>query len=210
MAVPSLFSLENRTAMVTGGTRGIGAQMAIALAEAGADIILVQVRFLWMTGLSHKWTNIDSFFQRDTSNQDTKRVIESLGRKATIYTADLASRKAVSSLTKTVLGDGHDISILVTCAGIQRRHPAEKFPDSDWDEVSQVATYMDACSYPLKEIISKPNNRSWPSTTPWGPGKLGSSSQSHNRLHTLSWCRRVHADACPVSRHRIIFARRRI
>jgi hypothetical protein len=43
-ALTSLFSLAGRTALVTGGTRGIGAQMAIALAEAGADIILLQVR----------------------------------------------------------------------------------------------------------------------------------------------------------------------
>jgi 2-deoxy-D-gluconate 3-dehydrogenase len=36
---------------------------------------------------------------------------------------------------KKVLEDGHDISILVNCGGIQRRHPADQFPDDDWDEV---------------------------------------------------------------------------
>lgn len=41
--VMSLFSLSGRTAVVTGGTRGIGQAMAVALAEAGADIVLIQV-----------------------------------------------------------------------------------------------------------------------------------------------------------------------
>ncbi|OAL31195.1 hypothetical protein AYO22_01228 [Fonsecaea multimorphosa] len=117
LTFPGMFSLENRTAVITGATRGIGAAMAVALAEAGADLVLVQ---------------------RDTSNTTTKQAIESLSRKATIYTADLASQPDVSGLAKRILEDGHDVSILVTCAGIQRRHPAHEFPLEDWDEVLQV------------------------------------------------------------------------
>ncbi|KAK5195310.1 hypothetical protein LTR99_010853 [Exophiala xenobiotica] len=91
--------------------------MSIALAEAGADIILVQ---------------------RDPSNTSTKLAIESLGRKATIYTADLGNQAEVLSVAPKILADGHDVSILVTCAGIQRRHPSHEFPLRDWDEVLQV------------------------------------------------------------------------
>ncbi|KAJ5669914.1 uncharacterized protein N7477_005277 [Penicillium maclennaniae] len=113
----SLFSLAGRTALVTGGTRGIGQAMAIALAEAGADIVLVQ---------------------RDTSNPATREQIEKLGQKATIYKADLSSQESVSALVTSVIKDGHDIDILLNCAGIQRRHPSHMFPQEDWDEVLQV------------------------------------------------------------------------
>ncbi|KAJ5613379.1 hypothetical protein N7510_006573 [Penicillium lagena] len=112
-----LFSLTGKTALVTGGTRGIGQAMALALAEAGADVVLVQ---------------------RDTSNQNTKEQINKLGQKATIYTADLASQESVSALVSTIVKDGHDINILLNCAGIQRRHPSHVFPQEDWDEVLQV------------------------------------------------------------------------
>ncbi|KAF2730480.1 NAD(P)-binding protein [Polyplosphaeria fusca] len=115
--VQQLFSLGGQTALVTGGTRGIGQAMALALAEAGADILLVQ---------------------RDTSNQSTKQQIEQLGRKAQIYTADLSSAQSVGELVPKVLQDGHKIHILLNCGGIQRRHPAHKFPTNDWEEVLQV------------------------------------------------------------------------
>lgn len=88
--------------------------MAIALAEAGSDIVLIQ---------------------RDESNTATRDEIRALGRNATIYTANLAHRDQIKELVKTVLSDGHDISILINCGGIQRRHPADQFPDDDWDEV---------------------------------------------------------------------------
>ncbi|KAH6666574.1 hypothetical protein B0J14DRAFT_520484 [Halenospora varia] len=113
----ALFTLEGQTALVTGGTRGIGQAAAVALAECGADVILIQ---------------------RDRSNTETQKLIEGLGRKATIYTANLSSQEEVAALTPAVLKDGHKINILVNCAGIQKRHPSDKFPDGDWNEVIQV------------------------------------------------------------------------
>lgn len=87
-SVFDLFSLQGRTALVTGATRGIGQSLALALAEAGADVVLVQ---------------------RDESSQSTKEAIEKLGRRAVIYVADLASALDVAGLTSRVLADGHDI-----------------------------------------------------------------------------------------------------
>ncbi|KAL1297559.1 hypothetical protein AAFC00_006127 [Neodothiora populina] len=117
-SVQQLFSLESETALCTGSTRGIGLSMTLALAEAGADIILVQ---------------------RDESNQTTKQQVEALGRKCTIYTADLSSKASLKGLVSRITDtDGHKVTILLNCGGIQRRHPSHQFPDSDWDEVLQV------------------------------------------------------------------------
>ncbi|KAI0401643.1 hypothetical protein F4802DRAFT_609220 [Xylaria palmicola] len=113
----ALFSLKGETALVTGGTRGIGQAVAIALAEAGADILLVQ---------------------RNPEATDTKKAIEALGRKAHIYAADISSAPEVSGLVARVLADGHTIRILVNCAGVQIRHPCEDFPDDDFHAVMQV------------------------------------------------------------------------
>lgn len=137
----SFFSLEGHKALVTGGTRGIGQASAIGLAEAGADIILVQVMALVYL-LSRHYPRVVLELtvtrQRDTSNTETKEAIEKLGRKAWIYTAELSSQEQVKALTPKILADGHQIRILVTCAGIQRRAPVEEFADDVFDEVIQV------------------------------------------------------------------------
>ncbi|RWA04187.1 hypothetical protein EKO27_g10918 [Xylaria grammica] len=113
----TLFSLEGHLAVITGATRGIGQSMALALAGAGSDVILVQ---------------------RDEKNLETKQKIEALGRKALVYTADMGSQEQVEALAKRIRDDGHDVDILVTSAGIQRRHPAHVFPMNDWHDVLQV------------------------------------------------------------------------
>lgn len=112
-----LFSLEGKLSVVTGATRGIGASIAIALASAGSDIVLLQ---------------------RDTSNTKTAEEIKELGRNCTIVKCNLASREDLKEVVSQITKEHGLIDVLINCGGIQRRHPAENFPDSDWDEVLQV------------------------------------------------------------------------
>jgi 2-dehydro-3-deoxy-D-gluconate 5-dehydrogenase len=121
--VLELFSLANRTALITGATRGIGQSLALALAEAGADVILIQ--------------------RPGSQNNETKQKIEALGRRCTVYHADLAKSEDVKGLVKRItVDDGHDVSILVNNGGIQRRCRAEEFSDGDWDEVRLPSTFL--------------------------------------------------------------------
>ena len=137
-ALTSMFSLHGRTALITGGTRGIGQTMAYALAEAGADIVLVQ---------------------RDESNLQTRDHVVSLGRKCTIHIADLADQASVLKIVPTLASQGHDMSILLTCAGIQKRHPAHQFPDEDWNSVLQVnlTTVFTMCRDFGAYLLQKPD-----------------------------------------------------
>ena len=96
----SLFSLEGRTALITGATRGIGQAMAVALAKAGADIVLVQ---------------------RSKENSETAQKIQQAGRKVTIAVCDLSDKKAVRGLIKHVVGTAEEgglgltLDIVVNC-----------------------------------------------------------------------------------------------
>lgn len=129
--IMSLFSLEGRTAVVTGGTRGIGQAMAVALAEAGADIVLIQA----CCSSNPEWTRANRL-QRDTSNTSTRDdIVNRIGRKAWIHTAELSNRDAVKGIIPALTSQGIEPNILLNCAGVQRRHPSAEFPDEDWDEV---------------------------------------------------------------------------
>ena len=89
-----LFSLSGKTALITGATRGIGASMALALARAGADLVLVQ---------------------RSTENKETHDQIKALGRKVDIVVCDLADKAQVGGLIAKVVGQGHTLDIVVNC-----------------------------------------------------------------------------------------------
>ena len=111
-----LFRLDGKTALVTGCTRGIGQAMAIALAEAGADIV----------GVSRTLA---------PGSSEVERLGVSLGRAFRPYACDLSDRAAVYRFLERVRKEVERIDVLVNNAGIIRRKPAAEHPDEYWDEV---------------------------------------------------------------------------
>ncbi|KAG2156851.1 uncharacterized protein EDB93DRAFT_1125956 [Suillus bovinus] len=124
-SVPSLrlFSLAGKNVLITGATRGIGAACALALAQAGASICVVQ-----------RPPSPDA-----EPNMDTVNVIRSLGVNVQVVYCDLGNLDSVRELFPEALElMGGNIHILVNCAGIQRRSPSVDFPEKDWDDVLDV------------------------------------------------------------------------
>ncbi len=110
------FKLDGKVAVVTGASRGLGQGMAIALAEAGADITAVDV--------------IDC--------TETIGIIKKLGRKTVSIQTDLCSQGTPQKIVdQTVAGLGR-LDILVNNAGIIRRADFLEFSEKDWDDVMNV------------------------------------------------------------------------
>jgi 2-deoxy-D-gluconate 3-dehydrogenase len=95
--------------------------------------------------------------KRDANNAETKSKIEALGRKCQIFEGDLSSAEDVSRIVPTILADGHDISILLNCAGIQHRSPTVSFQDADWSRVLQVnlSTVFSLCREVGAHMLSR-------------------------------------------------------
>ncbi|TRZ55883.1 MAG: 2-dehydro-3-deoxy-D-gluconate 5-dehydrogenase KduD [Rhodocyclaceae bacterium] len=110
------FRLAGRVAIVTGCDTGLGQGMACALAEAGADIVGVNVS--------------------DPSN--TRSQIEGLGRRFLDLRANLADISCIDALIVEAKRLTGRVDILVNNAGIIRREDAIKFSEKDWDDVMDI------------------------------------------------------------------------
>lgn len=113
MGVLDSFRLDGKTAFVTGSSRGLGRAMAQALAEAGADLILVG---------------------RDSDSLTLARAeLSALGRRVDIITADVSDPEGAKSACDTALSLGRPIDILVNNVGGRRLDVAtEDFPLDEW------------------------------------------------------------------------------
>lgn len=112
------FRLDGRVALVTGASQGLGQAMAIALAEAGADVVAL-----------------------DRCNSDqTGEAVLALGRRFRQVCCDLATASVadLGQVVAQVVAEMGRLDILVNNAGIIRRSPALEFSEADWDEVLQI------------------------------------------------------------------------
>ncbi|MCU0393329.1 MAG: SDR family oxidoreductase [Thermoflexibacter sp.] len=114
-----LFDLTGKIALVTGCKRGIGRAMAIALAEAGADIIGVSASL-------------------ELADSEVEKEIKGLGRNFKAYQADFGKREELYAFIRQVQDDFSRIDILVNNAGTILRKPAAEHPDEYWDKVLEI------------------------------------------------------------------------
>jgi 2-deoxy-D-gluconate 3-dehydrogenase len=111
------FHLDGRNALVTGSHRGLGAAIAVALADAGANVVC---------------------HGRTEEGAQTCRSIAQLGRKTAYVPADLAQADACQRLFEAAMRELGSLDILINNAGMIRRAPAVEHSTEFWDEVIRV------------------------------------------------------------------------
>jgi gluconate 5-dehydrogenase len=113
-----LFDLKGKTALVTGGSRGLGLQIAEALGEQGATLVLS----------SRKQSDLD----------EAVAYLKSRGIEASAIAADLSQESAVGPLVQQAMKRLGHIDILVNNAGATWGAPAEDYPVEGWDKVMNL------------------------------------------------------------------------
>jgi 2-dehydro-3-deoxy-D-gluconate 5-dehydrogenase len=126
----SIFNLQNKVALVTGASRGLGQGMAVGLAEAGADIIALS-------------TNKDNLAQ-------TAEFVKKTSRKILTMSCDVTKNEQFDAVLKKIVSEFGRIDILVNNAGTTRRASAEEFSDEDW--LTVINTNLNATFHICREV----------------------------------------------------------
>ncbi|MGI8315310.1 SDR family NAD(P)-dependent oxidoreductase [Halobacillus mangrovi] len=118
MFLPS-FRLDNKLAVITGGTKGIGKAITLAFAESGADVIIIA--------------------RNEKDLEKTKQEVEELGRQANTICLDINEYENIIKEVEELRGNRH-IDVWVNNAGMNIRSEAEKVSEEEWDQI--VSTNM--------------------------------------------------------------------
>lgn len=119
--------LTGKTAVIVGGTSGIGLAMAIGLAEAGADVVASS--------------------RRSEQVDEAAKKIEATGRKSLRLTSDVADRASLEALCAGTIKEFGKVDILINCAGKIKRAPTVDFPEDEWQSImdTNVTGTLRAC-----------------------------------------------------------------
>ena len=113
-----LLELTNKTAVVIGGTSGIGLALTRALAQAGADVVPSS--------------------RRAEQVRSAALEVEGLGRRSLAQTCDVTDAASLTGLLKSVCDNFGSVEILVNCAGRTKRTPTLEVPDSEWTSILET------------------------------------------------------------------------
>jgi NAD(P)-dependent dehydrogenase (short-subunit alcohol dehydrogenase family) len=117
MGYPSL-DLKDKTAVVIGGTSGIGRTVALGLAEAGANVVA--------TG------------RREEMVKSVTQEIQSRGRRSIAVPCDVMSISSIENFHQSVLKEFGSVQILVNCAGTTKRRPSLEVSDEEWNSILET------------------------------------------------------------------------
>lgn len=112
-------SLEGKKALVTGASRGIGRSIAIALAEAGADVAI-------------------NYSGSEAAAVETAQAVEALGRRAIVIKANVGKADEFEAMVKEVIGQFGAVDILVNNAGITRDNLIMRMKEDEFDQVIET------------------------------------------------------------------------
>jgi NAD(P)-dependent dehydrogenase (short-subunit alcohol dehydrogenase family) len=137
----SLFDLTGKSAVVVGGTSGIGLAMAIGLAKAGADV----------AASSRRQEQVD----------EAAAAIEATGAKALRLTSDVGDRASLQALLAGAVEAFGKVDILINCAGKIKRAPTVDFPEEAWDDImdTNVTGTLRACQIFGKHMLERGTGR---------------------------------------------------
>ena len=133
----ALFDLTGKTAVVVGGTSGIGLAIAVGLAEAGADVV----------ASSRRQEQVD----------EAAALIEGKGRKSLRLTSDVGDRATLERLCDETLKAWGKVDILINCAGKIKREPTLTVSEETWDGImdTNVTGTLRACQIFGKHMLER-------------------------------------------------------
>src|SRR6266571_3013971 len=132
-----LLDLKNKTAVVIGGTSGIGLALTRGLAQAGANVV--------PTG------------RRAEQVRNSVAEVVALGRRSFQQTCDVTDNASIEGLLQAVCAEFGSVQILVNCAGRTKKMPTLEFPESEWDAIleTNLKGTLRACRVFGRHVIEK-------------------------------------------------------